>query len=74
MTELTLLTKTYSVNQWKQMDRMLRLQFEGLDVEAKVAIYGTGVDEVERGIGKVQIRYIFHLDRAVALGECAGKR
>ena len=42
MTELTLLTKTYNVNQWKQIDRMLKLQFEGLDVEAKVAAAAAG--------------------------------
>jgi hypothetical protein len=42
MTELTLLTKTYNVHQLKQVDRLLRLQFEGLDVEAKVAAAAAG--------------------------------
>ena len=42
MTELALLTKTYNVNQWKQIDRMLKLQFEGLDVEANVAAATAG--------------------------------
>jgi hypothetical protein len=42
MTELTLLTKTYNVNQLKQIDRMLKLQFEGLDVEANVAAAAAG--------------------------------
>lgn len=42
MTELTLLTKTYNVNQWKQIDRMLKLQFEGLDAEAKITAAAAG--------------------------------
>jgi hypothetical protein len=42
MTELALLTKTYNVNQLKQIDNMLKAQFEGLDVEAKVTAAGAG--------------------------------
>jgi hypothetical protein len=42
MTELALLTKTYNVNQLKQIDNMLKAQFEGLDVEAKVTAAAAG--------------------------------
>ena len=37
MTQLTLLTKAYNASQLKQIDRLLKVNFEGLDVEAKVA-------------------------------------
>ena len=36
MTTLTLLTKIYNVDQLKQIDKALKLSFEGLDVEAKI--------------------------------------
>ena len=42
MTTLTLLTKIYNANQLKQIDKTLKLSFEGLDVEAQ--ILGTVVD------------------------------
>jgi hypothetical protein len=36
LTTLTLLTRIYNANQLKQVDNALKLQFEGLDVEAKI--------------------------------------
>jgi hypothetical protein len=36
MTTLTLLTRIYNVNQLNQIDKALKLSFEGLDVEAKI--------------------------------------
>jgi hypothetical protein len=36
MTTLTLLTRIHSVNQLNQIDKALKLSFEGLDVEAKI--------------------------------------
>ncbi len=42
MTTLTLLTKIYNANQLKQIDKTLKLSFEGLDVETQ--ILGTVVD------------------------------
>jgi hypothetical protein len=42
MTDLALLTKTYNANQLKQIDNMLKAQFEGLDVEAEVTAAGAG--------------------------------
>jgi hypothetical protein len=42
MTELVLLTKTYNANQLKQIDNLLKTQFEGLDVEAEVTASTAG--------------------------------
>jgi hypothetical protein len=36
MTQLTLLTKAYNAYQLKQVDRLLKAKFEGLNVEAKI--------------------------------------
>ena len=42
MTDLGLLTKTYNVNQLKQIDNLLKAQFEGLNIEAEVKAVATG--------------------------------
>jgi hypothetical protein len=42
MTELVLLTKTYYANQLKQIDNLLKTQFEGLDIESEVTASTTG--------------------------------
>ena len=42
MTELVLLTKTYNANQLKQIDNLLKTQFEDLDIEAEVTASTAG--------------------------------